>query len=282
MHNYLVPAEGDIPSLVDSLAKRVQDESLYFGCASALYGLTKLLYEMEKRVFDEKHSAEVAQLKSICLWGDRDQRIAALEAIEAIQQDKDNITLKFFYITFYNISPALQKKAKTDKLRFAAHLDTPEVFASDPDVIAADLQDNVYFITIQLDIMDEILTGGDKWTDERRAAKEEQRRLIAHEIAHQLFRAIDPDRSKGLDSEKNADMFAGALLRFRKYYIDGSPSFPRVKLDRFGLDVELKQYFSSQLQETLTSEIAAMPEWLETLLNDSDKGLISFDRADPD
>lgn len=266
---------------VSKLAKRVQDESLCFGCASALYGLTKLFYDLDRNAFDEDHSAELSELRQRCrnavLSGDQLIYDNAMKRIEQFQKAKDDISLKFFYIKFYDIPLAVQKKAEQDNLRFGARLDTPEMFSSEALIKSSDLWNNVYLITIPYDIMFEIRPDANGWTEDYNTVKKEQRRFTAHEMAHQIFRRFDPDGTKGLDSESNAKLFATELLKFRKYYIDGSSGFPRVKLNQSRLASELKEWFSTKSQTEFSREIAAeIPEWLETVFNNSDKQFMEF------
>lgn len=277
----------DITKEVSGLAKMVQDESLCFGCASALYGLTKLFYDLDRIAFDSIHLVELSELKKKCrdaaiIHGDQASYDEAMREIEKLQRAKDNIALKFFYIKFYDIPLSIQQKAEQEKLQFGARLDSPDVFSTQPSVESSDLWNNVYLITISNDIMNEILSD-DEWTEERKSAKEEQRRLTAHEMAHQIFLRFDPDGSLGLDSEKNAAIFAEELLRYRKYYINGSPAFPRIKLNQSQLTTEIRNWFNNQTQTEFAEEIAStMPEWLESVLNSSSKQIIEFDKKDAD
>ena len=51
---------------ISRLAKKVQDESLNFCCASALYGLTKLFYDADLSDFIKKHPYELSELTQKC------------------------------------------------------------------------------------------------------------------------------------------------------------------------------------------------------------------------
>ena len=258
-----------IKNNISELAKQVQNESLSFGCASALYGLTKLFYDIDRNAFDDLHAARLSELKSKCqeavLYGEQTIYDEAIEEIEVLQKAKDNIALKFFYIKFYDIPPAIQQKAELEKLHFGARLDTPDVFKSQSSVGSSDIWDNIYLITIPSDIMNRICSlDDDEWSEERKDAKEKQRQLTAHEMAHQIFQRFDPDGSLGMDTDENAELFAIELLRYREYYINGSPSFPRIKLDHVKLTSELSQLFNNHLQVELADKIAnTLPTWLE-------------------
>ena len=209
---------------VIELAKLVQDESICFGCSSALYGLTKLFYDLDVKEFRDRNATRLSELRNK-LRDARDRRnqveIKAVtqEILELQAADSSCIFLKFFYINFFDMPEATRKKIEESSLCFA-RLDTPDTFTG-CNSTPSDLWSNVYFITIRDDIMNRIRSGGDEWTEERKLAKQEQMRLTAHEMAHQVFRRLDPGETRGLASEENAKLFADEILQYRNRYEKG-------------------------------------------------------------
>ena len=279
---------------IEKYAERIQRESLCFGCASALFGLTKLFYDLERKAFDESHRVEIESLKKTCLdsviSGNTEAYNEAYNRIEDLRREKDKIALKFFYIRFFDMPAATRARAQEEALKnnpddgggFSGRLDSPETFAPRPGIEKSDLWENVYLITIPKDILDIVQTGGDDWSPARIEAKERQRWITAHEMAHQIFKHFDPDDKNGLNNDVNADLFASELLKRREYYINGKPGFPKVKLDAEKLNSEAKIWVSNMPKFDQNSVASSLSSWLEETLNQKDKHIINFDKSDAD
>ena len=197
------------------IAKLVQNESLNFGLGSALFGLTKLLFDFDRQTFDDKREEKLAPLYARLKnrKDDKDFEEASVE-VSKLKKEKDSISPKFFFITFYDMPDT----TKESVYNFSAFLDVPQVI--DPHL--SQLWDNIYLINLPLSIWDSI-AHGDEDSDERRDAKNEQRRLIGHEMWHAYVRHTDPKGESGLDTEENAELFAHELMQLRVYYVNGLP-----------------------------------------------------------
>lgn len=201
------------------IAKRVQDESICFGCSSALFGLTKLLYDLEQEAYINQ------SWNSICekAFAVKDSGCTVdAEEINQTIQELQKPRLKFFYIKFYDTPHQEWTSNHTCTEHLGARIYFPDTFASER-FVSIESGDDVYFISIPEVLMDIIRSGGDAWSNERVAAKKEQMRLTAHEMAHQLFRHIYPEDNYGLITEENIELFADEILEYRKNYRDGVP-----------------------------------------------------------
>jgi hypothetical protein len=196
---------GDMEGYVRSIAKIVQNESLQFGCASALYGVTKYLHEFEINKFIFKHEEEKKRYKDqLTLAEERHDPKLYFDAIDKLDEleNKSKIPLKIFLINFFDLPQSYEY----------------------PGTRLTGIYGIIY-INIPKRLINTIMTNNDLWTEERKGAKHEQRRLAAHEIVHELFKCFDQDGSKGLMSniEYYAEIFTEELLKLRECYVNGIP-----------------------------------------------------------
>jgi myo-inositol-1-phosphate synthase len=199
-------------------AGKVQNESLYFGCASALFGLTKMIHDADSRKFDYEHSKRISTLKQKCTEAINNSNFEQLnkynDELKKLLYEDDAPELKFFYINFFDIPSKLKEHAKN----LGARLDHPDVFQADNN--SSDLLKNIYFISLSVDVMKDILESEEIPKERKKEAKHKQRTKIAHEMAHEIFRKFAPE----LNTEENARIFAVELLKLREYYINGTPA----------------------------------------------------------
>ena len=246
---------------IKNLAEAIQKESLSFGCGSALFGLTKLLFKKDIESFRRDYSEKISLLMDKLEHATEPEFSQILSEIDILKDESKSgkSGLKFFYVNFFDTSEELGAEANMPL--FGARIDPPP---SD----AVGLWKHIYHISLPLDLLEEIAKDNGQ-TTERVLAKDKQRKFTAHEMAHEVFKAFAPE----LESEENARIFAKHLLELRKHYIDGLPGTPQVRLDKEKLKDELELWLSSNNVSDIHKVPLELPSFLETLFNNVDKQL---------
>jgi hypothetical protein len=190
---------------IRKLAEEIQNNSLIFGCGSALFGLSKYIYDLDIAKFDKENNEKIEKLrKSLCAESsksDLTQISSVKDELQKIREERDKIVPGFYFVRPY------------------------ERTSSKSYIQGARLQpyQGIYWISIPKEIIEKFFNHADQWTDEQVASKDKQRRMIAHEMAHEIFRKRYPENTE-VDIDANADIFADALLALRKLYTNGVPT----------------------------------------------------------
>ena len=208
---------------IAELAKHVQDESRRFSCASALFGLTKIIFDKERGLANGNYWEDLLKLTDkLAMPGVSPSEAEAINAqIRELTGDKKNTSPKFFYIDFYD--------------------NNEERFFSSPGArIRWDEADSIYWIYIPEDIKSAI-AGDANANGENHCVVVEQRHMIAHEMAHEYFEFLDPEGKEKLNTCDNAEEFAKELLKFRKFYCNGIACQPEVNIDKEKFTMVVKE-----------------------------------------
>jgi hypothetical protein len=240
----------NIPVNVDDIAnwaQIIQKESLCFSCTSALYGLTKLLYNNDLEAFDKLISRKSDLQNTILTTQNSVARATALSELQHIFEEIRNIKFKFFFINSYE-SPAEYEKAGARLTNY----------------------DNVCFISLPRNIVRDFLESKNINNSHRKESKIKQRYLTAHEMAHELFKYLNSKGIEILDDEQNAKSFANELLKLREYYVNGIPEKPRIIFDQEKLKSKIFNWLSALPTIDFSTISHELPVLLEEIINNSE------------
>lgn len=190
---------------IKHLAQDIQNNSLIFGCGSALFGLSKYIFDLDRKELEKQK--DKAYKKSVESFKSGNISPIDIEKLQEIERQRKNLIPRFYYIRL-------------------SEFVTSEVTNTEEKYIQGArfwFFQGINWIMIPKEIMDGLLMQSEEWSEDQRKAKNKQRKMIAHEMAHELFRKIDPDNSLKLNNEENAEIFAGELLALRTLYEEGSP-----------------------------------------------------------
>jgi hypothetical protein len=210
-----------VKKTVREIAADIHNASVSYPLASAMYGLTSILYERDKQRFHSDTAKEIQDIdEKIQKIYFNDPSVDASE-LPLLRDKLNNIKcnlqpmLKFFYIVF---DKHINKKA---------NLTIPTETPQDEEHVK--YEKNVYYISLSEEyrkIFEETPH------IDKQSVKYVQRRETAHELAHAIFMELDgADCNKSdvpLDTDDNAELFADYLLNERQCYINGMPAKARV------------------------------------------------------